>query len=171
MPTVPVENVPSAPTAPVESDAATVPVATAPTAPSAPTGPAARPVPQLCSKHRTATESRVRATMMEELREQWRSVAARSEAGAKAIDGQLKRLRIERTLVFSIVLMTLALVSKAVQISWFTGPPEGIDARSLWALAVAGLVLALVAWHLVNERFGRFLGAIVRNYQLESRGT
>lgn len=154
--------------APVDLESTEPPVEAAPTAPQ---GPAARPVPPLCTKHRTTTEHRVRQTMMEELREQWRSVAARSEAGAKAIDGQLKRLRIERTLVFSIVLMTLALGSKAVQISWFVDPPEGIDPPSLWALAVAGLILALVAWHLVNQRFERFLGAIVRNYRLESRGT
>lgn len=127
--------------------------------------------PQDGPKIRERVRQRRLQGRLEEKREEWRSIAYRSASGAKAIDAQLKRLRIERTLLFSIALMTLALASKAVQLTWFADPPEGIDPHALWGLSVAGLVLAMVSWHLVNERFGRFLGTIVRNYRLEVLAT
>lgn len=122
--------------------------------------------PTRCSRHLAAVEKRVKLTLIEHERERWRSIASRSTSGAKSIDAQLKRLRIERTLLLSLVLITIALASRASLARWVeTGVNH--DLRALWALALTSLLLSAVCAFLVNERFRRFLHTIDRSHALE----
>lgn len=135
--------------------------------------PAAEEVPllrALCQKDRTRVEERVRQRRLEERREEWRSIAYRTASGAKSIDAQLKRLRIERTLLLSIALITLALASRAMADPWVATANNRADPTALWILALSGAVLAAVCAFLVNERFRRFLDTIARAHALEVAG-
>lgn len=122
---------------------------------------------KLCAKDRAKIEERVRQRRLEEKREEWRSIAYRTASGAKSIDAQLKRLRIERTLLLSIALITVALATRAIVNPWIASENNQADPTALWILALSGAVLVAVCAFLVNERFRRFLATITRAHALE----
>lgn len=128
-------------------------------------------VQDLCDTDRTKVEERVHLRLLEEKREKWRSVAAQTTSGAKAVDAQLKRLRIERTFLLSIVLITLAFAAKAVFDPGGTVGLPNVNVLALWALTLSGAILAAACAYLVNERFRRFLDTIARAHDLEVAST
>ena len=97
---------------------------------------------------------RARRDMALEAREEWRLyVRTHSEQGANEITAQLKRLRIERTFLLTSTLSALALAL-----------------AGLWVPFAVLVALAIASAVLVNERFDRYLGTIVRAYhQCETR--
>ena len=84
---------------------------------------------------------------MEERERQRLSVVDRSDKLADAINAQLKRLRIERTLALSSAIATVAFVI-----------------RTDWGWFVGMLLLTCVAVRLVEERFTRYIKTIRASY-------
>ena len=88
------------------------------------------------------------ANPVEERERQRLSVMDRSDKLADAINAQLKRLRIERTLALSSAIATLAFAI-----------------RGDWGWCLALLALTCVAVRLVEERFTRFIKTIKASYR------
>lgn len=94
---------------------------------------------------RQAREQRAKA-----IREDWRiEVTSRDESLGNTIEAQLKRLRIERTFLLSSFVCALAAV---------------IEGN--WGMGIAFSLLAAMSALLVEERFSRYLGAIVRAHTI-----
>lgn len=88
------------------------------------------------------------------LREEWRAAATSyNESLGNTIEAQLKRLRIERTFVLSGLVCVVALA-----------------VEGNWVLVAVTAVLCVVGAMLVEERFKRFLGAIVRAHVIMAEG-
>jgi hypothetical protein len=114
------------------------------------TGILAEGVSRLCFewrlKQKTADHFRGPDGPVAERERQRLSVMDRSDKLAEAINVQLKRLRIERTMALSALITTIAFIA----------------AGEWWFLAF--LLLTLVAGGLVEERFNRFLKTIKASY-------
>jgi hypothetical protein len=82
-------------------------------------------------------------------REAQRAVVMRHDQLHSEVQGQLKRLRLERVFAFSLGLTTAALLL-----------------RGDWTLGAIAAASALIAARLVHERSGRFASSIARNHKL-----
>lgn len=91
------------------------------------------------------------------IREDYRRRVEADVSGLRTITTQLSRLRVERTFLLASLVITLALVAKIVSTlpDFTSGYPIG---------ALIMLLVTLLMYHLVNERFRRYVDAIVREY-------
>ncbi|MEZ5194786.1 MAG: hypothetical protein R2734_21475, partial [Nocardioides sp.] len=79
------------------------------------------------------------------------------------IESQLKRLRLERVFLVSLLVATVSLV-----VRWVRDEP-GAAASSGW-LVLAAVAAAVLMVFLVHERFRRYASAIARGFSLVERG-
>lgn len=92
-----------------------------------------------------------------ERREEWRGIVEADDSGYRTIATQLSRLRIERLFLLSSFIVFAAFTVKA-----FTVSPLAVNGYG--AAALVTLVFIWLLFNLVNTRFNRFVGTIIREH-------